>query len=111
MPKKLLLKQVGKSLSEKARGQIREKMKAEKAKPKLSAKEKDAKFAEFQEKIKKAFPPKPVKPTGAPAGKKIKMMEKAGAKVLKNEVKKYKAGGKIRGVGCAMRGYGKAMKG
>jgi len=42
------------------------------------------------------------------AGAKKAMGRKAGGSMKK---KGYKAGGKIRGVGCAMRGYGKAMKG
>ena len=42
------------------------------------------------------------------AGAEKAMGRKAGGSMKK---KGYKAGGKIRGVGCAMRGYGKAMKG
>jgi hypothetical protein len=119
MPKKLLLKKVGKTLSEKSKKVLKEKS-AIRAKNRaervpLSDKEIDEMLKGAGLKGLKPLPPKPVKPS-PPAGKKLKMMEMAGTKVLKNKpkknkVQKYKSGGKVRGVGCALRGYGKAMKG
>jgi len=116
MPSRSLLKALGKALPKKTKKQMLE-MQAKKAKARadrvpLSDAEIDAKLAEYERKLN---PPKPVKPQkGEPIN--MENMKKVVGEVIKNKpkkdgVKKYKSGGKIRGVGCAMRGYGKAMKG